>query len=131
MITYKLHKIIFVFFLFSFTQCYKAPFFELTVQVINQELEPVPGCAVLIEITDLDTGDIISGEILNSEYSDVTNDSGIVQFSFENKAFVTARTCLMLNEMSAMCKQGHVYLEDDETKQLTLMIEENSCDYCF
>ena len=131
MITYKLHKLILVFFLLSFTQCYKAPFFELTVQVINQELEPVPGCDVSIEITDLDSGNIIAGEILNSEYGDVTNDSGIAQFSFENKAFVTARACVILSEMTAMCKQGHVYLEDNETKSLTLMIEETNCSYCF
>tara|TARA_B100001250_G_scaffold405629_1_gene423405 strand:+ start:39 stop:434 length:396 start_codon:yes stop_codon:yes gene_type:complete len=131
MITHKLHKIILVFLLLSFTQCYKAPFFELTVQVINQELEPVSGCHVSIEITDLDSGDIISGEIINSEYSDVTNDGGIVQFSFENKAFVAARACFVLNEMTAMCKQGHVYLEDNETKSLTLMIEETNCAYCF
>ena len=131
MITYKLHKIIFVFFLLSFTQCYKAPFFELTVQVINQELEPVSGCDVSIDITDLDNGNIISGEILNNEYGGTTNNSGIITFSFENKAFITASACFSLSEMTAMCKQGHVYLEDNENKNLTLMIAETNCAYCF
>tara|TARA_B000000475_G_C15708510_1_gene329424 strand:- start:140 stop:535 length:396 start_codon:yes stop_codon:yes gene_type:complete len=131
MITHKLYKILFVFFLLTITQCYKAPFFELSVEVINENLEPVANCAVSIEITDLDTGNIISGEILNSEYADMTNDAGTVIFSFENKAFVTARACFLLDEMTGMCKQGHVYLEDNETKTLTLMIEENNCNYCF
>ncbi len=131
MITHKLYKILFVFFLFSITQCYKAPFFELSVEVINENLEPIPNCVVSIEITNLDTGDIITGEILNSEYSDTTNDSGTVMFSFENKAFVTARACFILDEMTGLCKEGHVYLEENEAKTLTLMIEQNNCNYCF
>ena len=131
MITYKLYRILFIFSLFFITQCYKVPFFELSVEVINENLEPIPNCVVSIEITDLDTGNIITGEILNSEYSDITNDGGTVMFSFENKAFVTARACFMLDEMTGMCKQGHVYLEENETKTLTLMIEENNCNYCF
>ena len=76
MITYKLHKILFLFFLLSITQCYKTPFFELSVEVINENLEPIPNCVVSIEITDLDTGDISSGQIINSEYGGITNDSG-------------------------------------------------------
>tara|TARA_Y100001968_G_scaffold206426_1_gene189630 strand:+ start:202 stop:597 length:396 start_codon:yes stop_codon:yes gene_type:complete len=131
MITYKLHKILFLFFLFSITQCYKTPFFELSVEVINENLEPIPNCVVSIEITDLDTGDIISGQIINSEYGGITNDSGTVLFGFENKAFITARACFVLDDMAAMCKQGHVYLEENETKTLTLMVEESNCNYCF
>ena len=131
MITYKLYKILFIFLLFSFSKCYKAPFFELSVEVINENLEPISNCNVSIEITDLDTGDVISGEILNSEYVDITGENGTAIFSFENKAFVTARACFTANEMSSMCKQGHVYLEENETKTLTLMIEEGDCAYCF
>ena len=135
MITHKLNKFLFIICLFSLSQCYKAPLFELTIEIINGDLEPVPNCSIVIEITDVDTGDIISGEIINNEYADVTDNNGVAQFSFENRAFVNARACLTsMNAQGspyAMCKEGHVYLEANENTKLTLMIEDEVCEYCF
>ena len=104
--------------------------FELTVEIINENLEPVPNCSISIEITDVETGDIISGEIINNEYADTTDNNGVVQFSFENRAFVNARACLSIDNVT-MCKEGHVYLEANENTKLILMIEEEICEYCF
>jgi hypothetical protein len=131
MITYKLNKFLLVLSLFSLSQCYKAPLFDLTIEIINENLEPVPNCFISIEITDVETGDIISGEIINSEYTDVTDSGGIAQFTFENRAFVNARACLTSIDNPVMCKEGHVYLEANENTKLTLMIEEEICEYCF
>jgi len=131
MITYKLNKFLVILCLFSLSQCYKAPLFELTIEVINENLEAVPNCSISIEITDVETGEIISGEIINSEYADVTDNSGVAQFSFENRAFVNVRACLTSIDTPTMCKEGHVYLEENETTKLTLMIEEDICEYCF
>ena len=60
MITYKLNKFLVILCLFSLSQCYKAPLFELTIEVINENLEAVPNCSISIEITDVETGEIIS-----------------------------------------------------------------------
>ena len=130
MILSKLNKIIFVFFLFFMTQCYKAPFFDLTVQVVDQSLSPVPNTSIIIEVTDLDNGDPINGSIIYFEST--TNNEGLAQFSFENKAFITARACLDIvdNDAIFMCKEGHVYLEENMNKGLTLMVEGGNCIYC-
>ena len=133
MIVSKLNKIILILGLLLLTQCYKEPFFELSVEVIDQDLNPVPNCLITIEITDVDNGDLISEEILENVFSGMTNSGGSVEFSFENRAFVAARACFSSEEfIQTMCKEGHVYLEDNEKKTLTLMIQaDGDCSYCF
>ena len=57
MILSKLNKILLISFLFLIAQCYKAPFFELTVQTVGQDLNPVSNVVITIEVTDVETGD--------------------------------------------------------------------------
>ena len=128
MIASKLNKIILILFVFSLTQCYTDPFFELSVEIVDQDLNPVPNTNIVIEATDVDDGTSINGSIIYFE--SITNNEGVAKFSFENKAFVSARACINLNDL-ILCKDGHIYLEANTDKTLTLMIEQGECIYCF
>jgi len=125
MIRNKLNKIVFIFFLLLIAQCYKSPFFELSVVVVDQKLNPVSNVSIIIEVTDVSTGDPINGSMIN--LSSNTDESGQSVFSCGNKAFVTVRAC---PSQSVLCKEGYVYLEENSTKELTLMLEEGECSYC-
>ena len=128
MIRYKLTKVILIFLALSLTQCYTEPFFELTVEIVDQDLNPVSGTNIVIEATDIDDGSSIDGSIIYFEAT--TNNNGTAEFSFENKAFISARACLNSNDL-VLCKDGHIYLEENSKKTLTLMIENGECLYCF
>ena len=128
MIRHKLNKIVLILLAFSLTQCYTDPFFDLTVEIVNQDLNPVPNTNIVIEATDVDDGSSIDGSIIYFEAT--TNDQGIAEFNFENKAFINARACINLDDIT-MCKEGHIYLEANTNKTLTLMIDDGVCDYCF
>ena len=65
--------------------------FELTVKVVDESLSPVSNSEVKISITDIDNGQLVPGSILSDE--GVTDSEGKISFSFENKAFITARAC--------------------------------------
>ena len=125
MILSKLNKIIFVVFIVFAVQCYQDPFFELTVRVVDQELNSAPNTFVTVEVTDLDSGNPINGSVIYFEST--TNNQGESYFSFDNKAFVTVRVCVENN----FCREGHIYLEENENKELILMIEDGECLYCF
>ena len=125
MIKNKLYKIVFAFCVLLMSQCYKTPFFELNVRVIDQELNPVSNVSIKIEVTDISSGSPVNGSIINFE--SITNSEGISIFTFENKAFVTARAC---QNDGKMCKEGFVYLEENSTKELTLMLESGDCLFC-
>ena len=125
MVLSKLNKLIFVVSIVFTVQCYQDPFFELTVRFINQELNSVPNTLVTVEVTDLDSGNPINGSIIYFEST--TNNQGESYFSFDNKAFITVRVCAENN----FCGDGHIYLEENENKELTLMIEDGECLYCF
>ena len=131
MIISKINKILLVLSVLFLTQCYTEPFFELTVRVLDGDLNPVPNTEVKIEITDIDNGALVSGSII--QQSGTTGEDGSILFSFENKAFVTARACFkMLTETPTyMCKEGNVYLEDNTNKELSLMLQSSNCEYCF
>ena len=110
--------------------CYKAPVFELTVQIKNQDLDPVENVSVKIVISDIDSGEILE----NTDLSDI-NSAGECSFSFDNKAFVTILACSVSEEDAVMCQQGYVYIEEDENNIGILMLEtpENddyNCNYC-
>ena len=103
------------------------PFFELTVKVIDQDLNPVNNTLVKIEVIDIENGNLIEGSIINLEST--TDNQGASIFSFDNKAFITVRACHEAE--TYMCKEGHIYLEENLNKELTLMIEPENCSYCF
>jgi len=125
MILSKLNKIIFVVSIVFSAQCYQEPFFELTVKVVDQELNSAPNTSVTVEVTDLDSGNPINGSIIY--FQSTTNNQGESYFSFDNKAFVTVLVCAE----DGICGGGHSYLEENENKELTLMIEAGECLYCF
>ena len=131
MILTKMHRFILVLSVFFFVQCYTDPFFELTVTVIDSEMNPVPGAIIKIEVVDIDNGTLVEGSVIDLEST--TGSSGSSFFSFENKAFVTARACIMNPTLDTQffCKEGFIYLEADMNKNLTLMLESDSCLYCF
>ena len=125
MIRNKLNKIVFIFFLLLIAQCYKAPFFELSIVVVDQTLNPVADVSITIEVTDVSSGEVINGSIIN--FGSNTDSNGRSVFSFEHKAFVTVRAC---PAQIGVCKEGYVYLEENTTKELTLMLEGGECSYC-
>ena len=137
MILSKLNRILCVSFLFLIIQCYKTPFFELTVQTVGQDLNPISNVLITVEITDVETGDHVDGSIIYFEST--TNSNGVAEFSFDKKAFVSVKSCIQVIPMenltggvvtTTMCKSGHIYLEENENKTLTLMVEEGVCSYC-
>tara|TARA_B100001287_G_scaffold251443_1_gene232674 strand:+ start:4504 stop:4899 length:396 start_codon:yes stop_codon:yes gene_type:complete len=116
---------------FIFSSCYTDPFFELTVKVVDESLSPVSNSEVKISITDIDNGQLIPGSILSDE--GVTDSEGKISFSFENKAFITARACLentLVGTVNYLCREGNVYLEEDTNKELTLMLQDSNCEFC-
>ena len=128
MIKDKLNKVILILLAFSVAQCYTDPLFELTVEIVDQDLNPVSNTNIVVEATDIDDGSSIDGSIIYFEA--ITNNDGIANFSFENKAFISASACLNSNDV-ILCKDGHIYLEANTPKTLTLMIEPGDCTYCF
>ena len=131
MIISKINKTVLILSLLFLTQCYTEPFFELTIRVVDGALDPVSNTEVKIEITDINNGNPVPGSIVKQ--SGTTGDDGSVSFSFENKAFVTARACydILSSASTYMCKEGNVYLEENTNKELSLMLQVDSCEYCF
>jgi len=126
--THKLNKIIIILFLFCLTQCYQDPFFELTIEVVDQNFNPIPDTSIIIDVTDVENGNPIDGSIIH--FDSFTNEQGIATFSFENKAFVNALACFSSGNI-LLCGEGHIYLEANMNKSLTLMLENNECLACF
>ena len=132
MIQAKIYKcVIILITTFIFSGCYTDPFFELTVKVVDESLSPVSNSEVKISITDIDNGQLVPGSILSDE--GITDNEGKVLFSFENKAFITARACFdnsSVGSASYLCREGNVYLEEDTNKELTLMLQSSECQFC-
>ena len=134
MILNKLNKIILLVLCVFFTQCYTEPFFELTVKVVGQDFNPISNVLVKIEVTGVDNGEALPGSIIYFE--SMSDNNGNAFFNFENKAFVSARVCVPENSSMTgggfvgKCREGHVYLEENTNKELSLMIEEGDCSYC-
>ena len=123
----KLNKIITISCIFFIVQCYKTPFFEITVETLGQDLNPIANVLITIEVTDVDSGNNIDGSVIYLEST--TNNNGVAEFSFDKKAFVSARACWANSEIT-LCKEGHVYLEENTVKNLSLMLDEGICEYC-
>ncbi len=132
MIISKIKKIILILPILVLTQCYTDPFFELTVNIVDQNLNPISN-AIVKTVSDAEN-DTLLDYITQSE---ITNGEGKAFFNFENKAFLTVVACYD-NSMSdlegdvLLCKEGHVYLEENTNKNITLMLQDDcSNDYCF
>ena len=106
-----------------FTQCYTEPFFDLTVSVINPDQSPAENVVVKVKITDIDDGSVVDGSIIDFEA--VTNSGGTCDFSFDNKVFLSVLAC-----DSMMCRDGHIYIEENITNSITLMLDSGDCLYC-
>jgi len=139
MILNKLNKIILLIVCSLFIQCYTDPFFELTVTVVDQDLNPVSGTEIKVQVSDIDSGIIDTLSHINGEgdFFSITNSEGKAFFNFENKAFISVRACSGQNIEEAgvqvfygSCREGHVYLEEDTNKDISLMIESGDCGYC-
>ena len=134
MILTKMNKFLVIASLCFLTQCYTEPFFELTVKVVDQDINPVSDVEVKILVQDIENGEPIEDSIIALEGN--TNSAGESSFSFDNKAFLTVQVCFDSSESTQyFCKDGAVYLEENKNKEFTLMLEEmgdnQSCDYCF
>ena len=124
-----MNKGILILCLFFLTQCYTEPFFELTVSVVDENLNPVSNAIIKIEVIDIDNGNLVDGSIINLE--SISGENGEALFSFDNKAFVTSRVCYDNNvTQQFLCKEGYVYLEANTNKKLTLMIQNENCSFC-
>lgn len=130
MILTKINKSVLVLFVLILTQCYTEPFFELTVSVVDEDLNPVSGAVIKIEVIDIENGSLVDGSIIDLESTSEADGKSL--FSFENKAFITARVCyeMIIDDVEYLCKEGHVYLEDNVNKEITLMIQSDDCNYC-
>ena len=106
-----------------FTQCYTEPFFDLSVSVINPDQSPAENVVVKVKITDVDDGSVVNGSIIDFEA--VTNSGGTCEFSFENKVFLNVLAC-----DSIMCRDGHIYIEENINNSITLMLDSGDCLYC-
>ena len=138
----KFHKSLLVLGLFFVAQCYKAPFFDLTIQVKDQNFNPVENVMINIVAADVDSDNlqIIPGSNITDLEGDKlecqTNGSGECQFSFDKKAFVTIQACFVSNNNSVfLCQEAFVYLKEDENIVRELMLVSPNmnayeCSYC-
>ena len=138
MILNILNKIILLIVCSLFMQCYTDPFFELTVTVVDQNLNPIAGTEIKVQASDIDSGVDIDESLIDGDgdFLSYTNSEGKAFFNFENKAFISVRACSQNMDdageqvFSGSCREGHVYLEEDANKEISLMIENSNCSYC-
>ena len=64
MIVGKMNKFLLIVSLCFLTQCYTEPFFELTVKVVDQEINAVANVNVKILVQDVENGDPVEGSII-------------------------------------------------------------------
>ena len=132
MIISKIKKFLLILPILVLTQCYTDPFFELTVNVVDQNSNLISN-AIVKTVSDAENDTLL--EYITQ--SKTTNGDGKAFFAFENKAFLTVIACYD-NSMSniegdvLLCKEGHIYLEENTNKSITLMLQ-NDCsnEYCF
>ena len=92
---------------------------------------PIGWNIININIIDIETGDHINPDDVTIDFDAISGSDGKAFFNFENKAFVTARVCQTTQSgTQPMCKEGHIYLEENINKELSLMIQEGDCSYC-
>ena len=104
--------------------CYQDPFFKLKVNIIDQNLTPVENAEVIISVQD-DNGVIIDSA--NVYKTGLTDLNGEVLFEFENLGFFNVDANKLLNNTSQMCGSASVALEENMTKEISIMIIESNC----
>ena len=104
--------------------CYQDPFFKLKVNIIDQNLTPVENAEVIISVQD-DNGVIIDSA--NVYKTGLTDLNGEVLFEFENLGFFNVEANKLLNNTNQMCGSAGVALEENMTKEISIMIIESNC----
>lgn len=105
--------------------CYEEPFYKLNVNVVNQNLSPIENAEVIISVQD-ENGNIIDSA--NVYKTGFTNSNGNVLFEFENLGFFNIEsTKIFDNGNATICGSASVGLEENTTKEITILNTESNC----
>ena len=120
---------IYVLFIFLITvvcfSCYEDPFFKLKVFVVDQDLNTVEGAEVVISVQD-DQGQIIEDATVFQ--SSITDDMGLASFDFDNLGFFSIQVQKTYGPYQIICGNSSVSLEENITKEITILATESNCD---
>lgn len=105
--------------------CYEEPFYKLEVNVVNQSLVPIENAEVIISVQD-EFGVIVDSA--NVYKSGFTNSNGNILFEFENLGFFTVESIKIFdNGSNQICGSASVGLEENTTKEITILNTESNC----
>ena len=105
--------------------CYEEPFYKLKVNVVNQSLVPIESAEVIISVQD-EFGVIVDSA--NVYKSGFTNSNGNILFEFENLGFFTVESIKTFdNGSNQICGSASVGLEENTTKEITILNTESNC----
>ena len=105
--------------------CYEEPFYKLKVNVVNQSLVPIENAEVIISVQD-EFGVIVDSA--NVYKSGFTNSNGNILFEFENLGFFTVESIKTFdNGSNQICGSASVGLEENTTKEITILNTESNC----
>ena len=120
---------IYVLFIFLITvvcfSCYEDPFFKLKVFVVDQDLNNIEGAEVVISVQD-DQGQIIEDATVFQ--SSITDDMGLASFDFDNLGFFSIQVQKTYGPYQIICGNSSVSLEENITKEITILATESNCD---
>ena len=105
--------------------CYEDPFFKLKVFVVDPDLNTVEGAEVVISVQD-DQGQIIEDATVFQ--SSITDDSGLASFDFDNLGFFSIQVQKTFGPYQIICGNSSVSLEENITKEITILATESNCD---
>jgi len=105
--------------------CYEDPFFKLKVFVVDQDLNTVEGAEVVISVQD-DQGQII--EHATVFQSSITDYNGLASFDFDNLGFFSIQVQKIYGPYQMICGNSSVSLEENITKEITILATESNCD---
>ena len=107
------------------TSCYKDPFYNLDVYVVDLNFAPVENANVVVLVRD-DDGQKLPDSIV--EKIGETNSSGVVSFEFENLGLFNIEVEKeILENNSLICGSSNISLEENETKSITIQVTEANC----
>ena len=105
--------------------CYEDPFFKLKVFVVDQDLNTVEGAEVVISVQD-DQGQIIEDATVFQ--SSITDYNGLASFDFDNLGFFSIQVQKIYGPYQMICGNSSVSLEENITKEITILATESNCD---
>jgi len=121
----RIYVVLFFLFTINYFSCYEDPFFKLLVEVVDSNFNTIEGAEVIISVQD-QNGEIIEGTTVYQ--SSVTDANGVVLFDFDNLGFFAVQAQKTdSNSQNVLCGNSSVSLEENATKEITILVTEDNC----